>query len=361
MFRVSQKLPLAFLSSFGFPSSTIAYRFYTTVKPNLKLLQQLRQETQVSITKAKEALTKHDNDYDVALSWILEDSKTSGVAKAEKLKGRVAKEGLIGIVLTKGKEVMGNTRGAIVEVNCETDFVSRNTLFQQFVTQIASTSLLLSSDIAPIYSSSSNSAPFIQSIPLSLLQSSPLLPHPSTSSSFANLSLTTIQESISELVTKLGENISLRRAEAVIYILTGGYVHGDDSYTGRIGGLVVIKLLGRPAKQNQNSLYSSEHIAKLLRNLSRQVVGFNPKYISKNDIKAIQDGINRDDYIKENVSLNQDFLIGGGSVKDVIGKIEKELGVAIEIIDFRRWERGEGIKKSEGDFAKEVMNQASLF
>ncbi|EXX78689.1 hypothetical protein RirG_012870 [Rhizophagus irregularis DAOM 197198w] len=257
MFRVSQKLPLAFLSSFGFPSSTIAYRFYTTVKPNLKLLQQLRQETQVSITKAKEALTKHDNDYDVALSWILEDSKTSGVAKAEKLKGRVAKEGLIGIVLTKGKEVMGNTRGAIVEVNCETDFVSRNTLFQQFVTQIASTSLLLSSDIAPIYSSSSNSAPFIQSIPLSLLQSSPLLPHPSTSSSFANLSLTTIQESISELVTKLGENISLRRAEAVMfpdnnessnensYILTGGYVHGDDSYTGRIGGLVVIKLLAK--------------------------------------------------------------------------------------------------------------------
>ncbi|RGB35281.1 elongation factor TS-domain-containing protein [Rhizophagus diaphanus] len=361
MFRVSQKLPLAFLSSFGFSSSTIACRSYTTVKPNLKLLQQLRQETQVSITKAKEALTKHDNDYDVALSWILEDSKTSGVAKAEKLKGRVAKEGLIGIVLTKGKEVMGNTRGAIVEVNCETDFVSRNTLFQQFVTRIASTSLLLSSDIAPIYSSSSNSAPFIQSIPLSLLQSSPLLPHPSTSSSFANLSLTTIQESISELVTKLGENISLRRAEAVIYFLTGGYVHGDDSFTGRIGGLVVIKLLGRPAKQNQNSLYSSEHITKLLRNLSRQVVGFNPKYISKNDIKVIQDGINKEDYIKENVLLNQDFLIGGGSVKDVIGKIEKELGLAIEIVDFRRWERGEGMKKSEGDFAKEVMNQASLF
>lgn len=192
-----------------------------------------------------------------------------------------------------------------------------------------------------------------------------MLPHPSTSSSSVNLSLTTVQESISELVAKLGENISLRRAEAVVfpdnnessnensYILTGGYVHGDDSFTGRIGGLIVIKLLGRPAKQN--SLYSSEPITKLLRNLSRQVVGFNPKYISQNDIKVIQDGINKDDYINENVLLNQDFLIGGGSVKNVIGKTEKELGVAIEIIDFRRWERGEGMKNSEGGFAKEVM------
>ncbi|GES82875.1 elongation factor TS-domain-containing protein [Rhizophagus clarus] len=301
------------------------------------------------------------------------DSKTSGVVKAEKLKGRVAKEGLIGIVLTNGKEVMGNTRGAIVEVNCETDFVSRNILFQQFVTQIASTSLLISSDITPIYSSSSNpasSASFIQPIPLSLLQSSPLFPHPSTSSSSASLSLATVQESISELVAKLGENISLRRAEAVVfpdnnkssnensYILTGGYVHGGDSFTGKIGGLVVIKLLGEPAKQN--SLQSLEQITKLLKNLSRQVVGFNPKYISKNDIKVIQDGTNKDDYIKENVLLNQDFLIGGGSVKDVIKKKEKELGVTIEIMDFRRWERGEGIEKSKGNFVKEVTRQAGL-
>ena len=74
----------------------------------------------------------------------------------------------------------------------------------------------------------------------------------------------------------------------------------------------------------------------------------------------IQDGINKDDYLKENVLLNQDFIIGGGSVKDVIEEKEKELGISIEIIDFRRWERGEGIEKSERDFAKEVMSQAGL-
>ncbi|RIA99303.1 elongation factor TS-domain-containing protein [Glomus cerebriforme] len=368
MFQISRKFPLAFLSpsrSYLFSSPINANRLYTTIKLNLKLLQQLRQETQVSITKAKEALIKHDNDYEIALSWILEDSKTSGVAKAEKLKGRIAKEGLIGIALTnslKEKEIMdmGNTRGAIIEVNCETDFVSRNTLFQKFVTQIASTSLLLSSDITPISSSSST---FIQPIPLSLLQSSPLLPHPSSTSSDLSLA-TTVQESTVELVGKLGENISLRRAEAVVfpdtsnvinedsYILTGGYIHGGDSFTGKIGGLVVIKLLGKLAKQN--SLHSSEQITKLLRNLARQVVGFNPKYINENNIKTIQDGINKNDYIKENVLLNQDFIIGGGSVKDVIKEKEKELGVGIEIVDFKRWERGEGIEESKGTLLRRL-------
>jgi elongation factor Ts len=156
-----------------------------------------------------------------------------------------------------------------------------------------------------------------------------------------------------ELIGKLGENISLRRAEVVAFpeplnatnennfILTGSYVHGGDSFTGKIGGLVVIKLLGKPSKQNPSF---SEQIAKLLRNLSRQVVGFDPKYVSENNVKVIQDGINKNDYLKENVLLNQDFIIGGGSVKDVIEKKEKELGVKIEIIDFRRWECGEEIE-----------------
>jgi elongation factor Ts len=141
------------------------------------------------------------------------------------------------------------------------------------------------------------------------------------------------------------------------YILTGGYVHGGDSFTGRIGGLVVIKLSGKRLEENSSF---SEHVTKLLRNLARQVVGFDPKYISEDNIKVIQGGINKDDYIKENVLLNQDFIIGGGSVKDVIEKKEKELGVMIEIVDFRRWVCGEEIETSEGDFAKEVMGQAGL-
>jgi elongation factor Ts len=212
-------------------------------------------------------------------------------------------------------------------------------------------------------------SPSIQSIPLPLLQSSPLFPHPSStsSSSSTDTSLATVQESTVELVGKLGENISLRRAEAMVfpdvdessdvindnsYILTGSYVHGGDSFTGKIGGLIVVKF----KKQNSSfSLQSLEQITKLLRNLARQIVGFNPKYISESNIKAIQDGINKNDYIKENVLLNQDFIIGGGSVKDVIKEKEKELGVVIEIVDFRRWECGEGIKKSKGDFAEEVM------
>ncbi|CAG8590998.1 5425_t:CDS:2 [Funneliformis caledonium] len=383
MFRTTQKFTSIYLPLFRLHFPTNAY--YSTIKPNLKLLQQLRQETQVSITKAKEALIKYNNDYGTALSWILEDSKTSGSAKAEKLKGRIAKEGLVGVALTKGfegrtgaKETgMGNTRGAIVEVNCETDFVSRNTLFQQFVTQVASTSLLLSSDAESISSFSSNNASFIRPISLPLLQSSPLYPHPSlTSSSSTNLPLATVQESMMELIGKLGENISLRRADAVVLpdmnetsnvindkdiILTSGYVHGGDLFTGKIGGLVVMKLSSKATKQDSTLTYPSEQINKLLRNLSRQIVGFNPQFISEKHVKVIPDGINKDDYLKENVLLCQDFLIGGGSVRDVIEKVEKEFEITVEIIYFRRWECGEGIKKSEENFASEVMCQAELF
>ncbi|CAI2168299.1 16967_t:CDS:2 [Funneliformis geosporum] len=368
MFRATQKFTPSYLPLYRLHSPSTAY--YSTIKPNLKLLQQLRQETQVNISKAKEALLKHNNDYDTALSWILEDAKTSGFAKAEKLKGRIAKEGLVGVALTKGFEGrteakgtgMGDTRGAIVEVNCETDFVSRNTLFQQFVTQVASTSLLLSSDATSISSSSSNNSSFIHSIPLPLLQSSPLYPHPSLiTSSSTNLPLATVQESMMELVGKLGENISLRRADAVVlpdmnensnvindkdFILTGGYVHGGDLFTGKIGGLVVVKLSSKTTKQGSSFTHPSEQINKLLRNLARQIVGFNPQYISENNVEAIQYGISKDDYIKENVLLSQDFIIGGGSVRDVLEKAEKEFGNTVEIIDFRRWEYGEGIKKS---------------
>lgn len=98
----------------------------TQIKPDLKLLSRLRQETQVSIIKAKEALIKHDNDYDKAISWLLKDSRISGLEKAEKLKTRIAKEGLIGVLVTKfgemkmigrnGKRLLNGNVGAIVEV-----------------------------------------------------------------------------------------------------------------------------------------------------------------------------------------------------------------------------------------------------
>ncbi|CAJ0838169.1 14909_t:CDS:1, partial [Entrophospora sp. SA101] len=116
---------------FNYPSNNLSSRSFHTattlkvpttttgVKPDLKLLQKLRQETSISLSKAKEALVKHNNDYNKAKEWLIEDSKISGQKKAEKLKDRIAKEGLIGVVLTKNLEnndgLTSTTRGAIVE------------------------------------------------------------------------------------------------------------------------------------------------------------------------------------------------------------------------------------------------------
>ncbi|CAH1763849.1 15119_t:CDS:2 [Entrophospora sp. SA101] len=372
---------------FNYPSNNLSSRSFHTattlkvpttttgVKPDLKLLQKLRQETSISLSKAKEALVKHNNDYNKAKEWLIEDSKISGQKKAEKLKDRIAKEGLIGVVLTKNLEnndgLTSTTRGAIVEVSCETDFVSRNLLFQQLVAQIASTTLFLSNDIItnennngenkiPTTKISDNDKIIINPISPLVLNTLPLLPHPSSNSINNNSNATTIQQSIMDIISKLGENIVIRRAEVVglknnydgdgdrslnnnRIVLTGGYVHGGDSMTGRIGGLVVVEVLG------QNLNQSLDSTSKLIQNIARQIVGYNPKYIDDDkDDKIISSKMlgnynNKDEFLRDNVLLYQDFLYGGGTVKQVLENFKNVSGAEIKILDFKRWECGEEI------------------
>ncbi|CAG8582558.1 9391_t:CDS:2 [Acaulospora morrowiae] len=363
------------------PYRYLPSRFYSTpqIKPNLKLLTQLRQETQVSIIKAKEALIKHNNDYDKAIAWLLEDSKISGVAKAHKLKERITKEGLVGVVVTKfgerfGEErILNGSRGAIVEVNCETDFVSRNPLFRQFVTQLASTCLFLSSK--------TSSTSMIQPISPKTLLSTPLLPSPLSNStvSVTNPLTPTVHESLVGLIGKSGENISLRRAEIVNLgdegnnllaldgqkisdriLVTGGYVHGGidgDHYTGKIGGLVLIEVIGLKAHDQSKRLDLIEKINKLSRNIAMQVVGFNPKIIDKKSIFNENDmNIEEDEIL-----LNQEFMIGGGSVEQVLVNFEKESGIKINILEFKRWENGEEAEDVDDlGFVNETVDAAGL-
>ncbi|CAG8549780.1 7374_t:CDS:2, partial [Scutellospora calospora] len=361
---------------------TISQRSYvtdfSTVKPDIKLLAKLRQETQISITKAKEALIKHNNDYDKATAWLLEDSKISGAEKAEKLKGRTAKEGLVAVVTSKFGEKFGKfnesnfilgSRGAIVEVNCETDFVSRNALFQQFTIQVASTSLLF-----PIQSTSdiSNLTAKIVPIPLDPLYSTPLFPHPSTSSLHVinNSQPISTKDSLTELIGKLGENISIRRVETVNFdieklsskiandegwvVITGGYVHGgNDAYTGKIAALVVLEARGVNQKnkilQRGQLNYSQSIIdilSKLARDLARQVVGFNPKYISYDHMKMLgKEKKEIDDFLKDLILTEQDFIAATNqiTVGQQIKKLKNDFYIEIKILEFKRWVCGEDI------------------
>ncbi|KAL5493082.1 hypothetical protein EMCRGX_G014207 [Ephydatia muelleri] len=98
------------------------------------LVASLRKKTGYPIGKCKEALTKHGNDLDAAETWLLEQAKKEGWAKAEKLMGRKAQQGLIGLVVK-------NRQAAMVVVNCETDFVARNDKFRSLVEKVTHTVL----------------------------------------------------------------------------------------------------------------------------------------------------------------------------------------------------------------------------
>ncbi|RUS28202.1 elongation factor TS-domain-containing protein [Jimgerdemannia flammicorona] len=332
--------------------------FLSTVKPSISLLARLRQETQVSMTKAKEALVKTNNDYDAALVWLQEDEQASGAKKAEKVKGRTASEGLVGVAsmeaLGRGAGVL--TRGAIVELNCETDFVSRNDAFRTLVTQIATTALFLH-DLVPVTATPTR---YIHPLPLELILSAPLLPHPTSTASTSPTA--TVHDSILSLIGKLGENITLRRAAVMAtlpnvvprgskdrVLLTSHYVHGgSDVATGKIGALVVMGVSEAAAGPGVD-------VARLGRNLARQVVGYAPRYLRVEDVPTDADGAGED----EAVLLRQGYMLGSGeTVGEAVEKVADEEGVKIEVLEFVRWEGGEGIEKKEDDFVGEVLRAA---
>ena len=90
------------------------YAAATNIKPDIKLLKQLRQETEVSMTKAKEALVKNANDYQKALEWLEQDAQVSGAKKAQKVAGRTAGEGLISIASVSAEGAQ--SKSTIIEV-----------------------------------------------------------------------------------------------------------------------------------------------------------------------------------------------------------------------------------------------------
>ncbi|KAL0080279.1 elongation factor TS-domain-containing protein [Phycomyces blakesleeanus] len=332
-------------SLFGLRASFAPCRFgltrsYTTqVKPNIKLLAKLRQETEVSMTKAKEALVKNDNDYAKALEWLSADAQASGAKKAEKVAGRTAGEGLITIASV-------NNRSTMIELNCETDFVSRNDVFKNLAARIATTSLLL-------HDTPAAGSKAIEHLSVKGLMNAPLMPLANETS--ADLSKT-VQESIVETIGKLGENITLRRAAVVVDGVSAAYVHGGDSAAGNIGGIAVLQ----PRKVTVGELEEKGRaaLAKTARQVARQVVGYSPVYLTKDQVPAsVLEQNNPEEYITNSVLTEQAFMLRPDqNVAVYVDEVAKNAGLeGAEVVDFARWQVGEGIEKKESDFADEVM------
>jgi len=280
------------------------------------LVKELRERTGTGMMDCKKALQASDGDIEAAI----EAMRKSGMAKAAKKAGRIAAEGLVRIAQADGK-------AALVEINSETDFVSKGDAFIAFCDQVAETAL-------------SNQIDNIES----LLQT--------------KLGDGTVASECMELVAKLGENMSVRRVAYVAADTLGVYQHGE-----RIGVLVAMqggsvelaRDIAMHIAASRPVCINTEQVPAELLDKERDIYSAQAKESGKPDniIEKMVEGRMRK-YLAEVTLLGQAF------VKDPDQTVEKLLKTAgATVTAFHRLEVGEGIEKKQENFAEEVAQQVA--
>ncbi|MFI5017004.1 MAG: translation elongation factor Ts [Dongiales bacterium] len=297
------------------------------------LVKELREKTGAGMMDCKKALGETQGDLEGAFDWL----RKKGLAAAAKKAGRVAAEGLIGLAVE-------GTRGALVEVNAETDFVARNEQFQGFVRQVAR-----------------------QALDAGDIDALAAAPYGSEGKSVA--------EAMTQLIATIGENMTLRRM-AKLKVGSGvvvGYVHNSQAPgLGKIGVLIGLESTGDAGKlaafgkqlamhvaaANPQSLdISSVDPAALER--ERNVLAEQARTSGKAEeiiAKMVEGRLRK--YYEEVVLLEQVYVIDGESrVKAAVAAAAKEVGAPIAVTGFHRMVLGEGIQREQKDFAAEVAAQ----
>ena len=299
-------------------------------------VKKLREMTNVGMMDCKKALTASDGDMDKAVEWLRE----KGLAAAAKKSGRIAAEGAVCAIVEDGV-------GAIVEVNCETDFAAQSDKFTGFVKDVADA--------------------VVKSAPADL-DALLAAPYPNSDK--------TVGEMIPEKVLVIGENLKVRRFTRYCTGVTVPYIH----MAGRIGVLVNMEVEGIEASA----------VTELGKDLCMQVAAMNPSFCDKADVdqatldkeKEIQLALMDNDpkmaskplqvkekivlgkmskYYEENCLMQMEFVKEKGvSVEQHVTAVAKELGGKIAVKSFVRFERGEGIEKKQEDFAAEVAAQMNM-
>ena len=294
-----------------------------------KDVQSLRERTGCGMMDCKKALTEADGDMEKAIELLRE----KGLAAAAKKAGRIAAEGLVVSVVDDAKKV-----GVVLEVNAETDFVAKNAEFVSFVNAIAQTVID---------------------------------ENPADVDALAECKLAggndTVADVLREKILTIGENMKIRRFVRFDGDLVS-YVHGD----GRIGVMVKFDtdLAGKP------------EFTACAKDVAMQIAAANPQYLNRDavpaetiakekeilTVQAMNEGkpaniaekmvagrINK--FFKEVCLLDQEFIKDGDlTVAKYVANVAKELGGKIEIVDFARFEKGEGLEKRNDNFADEVAN-----
>ncbi|MFN3869382.1 MAG: translation elongation factor Ts [Hyphomicrobiaceae bacterium] len=297
-------------------------------------VKELRERTGAGMMDCKKALEETKGDVEAAIDWL----RAKGLAKAAKKAGRVAAEGLVGVVAS-------GTKGALVEVNSETDFVARNTQFQNMVSGIASLAPKAAGDAEKLAA----------------------MPFPGGKGS--------VDETIKEMIATIGENMNLRRT-AVVEVSSGlvaSYVHGKIvDGLGKIGVLVGLETTGANA----------DALAEIGRQVAMHVAATNPVSMTIDGVppeilerekgilaeknqgkkpevleKIFQSSLKS--FAKDNCLLEQPFVHDPAkTVAQAVKEAEKAVGAPIKLTGFVIFKLGEGIEKKEEDFAAEVAAAA---
>jgi elongation factor Ts len=294
------------------------------------MVKDLREKSGAGMMDCKKALGETAGDMNAAMDWL----RTKGLAAAAKKSSRTAAEGLVGVAVA-------GTMGAAVEVNSETDFVAKNAQFQDFVREVTGIALAAGDSVDTIKAAAMPSG-------------------------------TSVAEVLTNNIATIGENQSIRRARR-LEVGKGAvvpYVHNAAAPgLGKIGVLVALE-----------SEASDEVLQALGKQIAMHIAAAFPLALNEADLdadmiereraiaaeKAAESGKPADiiakmvdgaiaKYRKEHALVSQLFVMDGKTkISDVVAKAGKDAGAEIKLVDYVRFQLGEGIEKETSDFAAEV-------
>ncbi|MCY3981175.1 MAG: translation elongation factor Ts [Alphaproteobacteria bacterium] len=299
------------------------------VQVTAALVKDLRERTGAGMMDCKKALTENRADIEAAVDWL----RKKGLAAAEKKAGRTAAEGLVGMALEDG-------RGALVELNAETDFVARNEGFQAAVAKLATLGLSVEGGLEALKAS--------------------------------NMEGQTAEEYVISLIATIGENMNLRRYAKVEVGdgVVAGYIHSAAAPgLGKIGVLVGLESSG-----------DKDKLVALGKQIAMHVTSANPRWVARDDVDAatiererailvdqaeasgrpnhvvekMVEGRMRK-YYEEVVLQEQAFIMDTDkSVGKILEEAVGDIGAPVSCAGFVRFALGEGVAREEKDFAAEV-------
>ena len=301
-----------------------------------KMVKDLRDKTGAGMMDCKTALSETDGDMEAAVDWL----RAKGFAKAAKKAGRTAADGLVGVAVEDRK-------GAVVEVNAETDFVARNDQFQNMVSEISRLALKTAGDVDALGAET----------------------FPGTDKP--------VNDYISEMIATIGENMRLRRTGYIEVSdgIVASYVHNAAAPgMGKIGVIVGLESTGDQDKLQALGKQLAMHVAATSP-LAVDVDSLDPEVVERersilveqardsgkpdNIIEKMVEGrLNK--YYQEVVLMKQALVTDpDNTVEKAIKAAEDDIGAPVKVVGFERYALGEGIETEEQDFAAEVAAAAS--